>query len=209
VNDFATDKVTGIFGGTFDPPHIGHINVARQMIDGGHVEQVLLIPAASPPHKCDSSISDAQKRLEMVRLAADEHSDIFVSDLELQRTGPSYTVDTAAHFDTILGNRLRIIIGMDSLVDLHTWYRSDELISAYRFLIYCRPGIETPDESELVAVFGKSNARRLVNGLVLGPPVDISATRLRTELAKGKDCSAALPSAVAHYIAATNLYREM
>jgi nicotinate-nucleotide adenylyltransferase len=208
VNAFATDRLTGIFGGTFDPPHIGHINVARQMIDGGHVRQVILIPAASPPHKCDSTISAANRRLEMTRLAVEEHPDLFVSDLELQRDGPSYTIDTAKHFAEIFGAQLRIIIGMDSLRDLHTWYQSEDLISNYRFLIYGRPGVEPLGEAELAANYGDANGRRLACGLVGGPPVNLSATQLRKELAAGKDCSAALPSAVAHYIAATNLYRE-
>lgn len=201
--------IVGLFGGTFDPVHTGHLNVVRNLLAGGHIDRCVLVPAARSPLKRDRDITADAHRLAMLRLAAGTIPGgvVTVSDVELRRGGLSYTIVTAAEFAGEYGARLRLIIGMDSLRDLHRWHEGVRLAQEYTFLIYQRPGCVAPTAAELAARFGAAAGARLAAGIVPGTTVAVSASELRASLAAGKDVQALLPSPVCEYIAQQHLYR--
>ncbi len=207
MTDPDPSRVTGIFGGTFDPVHKGHLDLAHQLCDGGHLEQVLFLPAYVPPHKRDREITPAHHRLAMLHLAIDEIPHFFLSEHEISAGTTVYTIDTAAHFAQCLGDRLRLIIGMDSLRDLHKWYRASDLIQNYRLLIYRRPGYPIPSVRELQERFGESAAATLAEAMVDGPEYDVSSTEIREKVRQGGSVDALLPDGVAQYIHSHGLYR--
>lgn len=198
----------GIYGGSFDPVHNGHLHVARQLLASGRVGQVVFVPAALPPHKLHRRLASAADRLAMLRLALAGSPELALSEFELAHPGPSYTILTAEHFAAELGGeRLRLILGLDSLPDLHRWYRGRELAERFRFLIFRRPGTPVPSLAELTAQFGPEPARRLFAGVIDGPGCDISSTAVREALAGEIDCAGLLPPVVHAYIKTRGLYR--
>ena len=200
--------ITAIFGGTFDPIHNGHLGLAQAVIDSGHADHVTFIPARIPPHKQEKTVTDGATRLKMIQLAIADNPQLSVSDWELQRNDVSYTWHTANHFAAIHGDRLRLLIGMDSLVDLHTWYKSIDLVNQFRFIVYRRPESPSPPQAELEQQFGKAAAARLISAIIDGPPFSVSSTAIRQRAAKGKAIASLLPNAVTAYITANQLYKE-
>jgi len=198
--------VTGLFGGTFDPPHLGHVRLAQQLLTRGDVAQVVFLPAAQPPHKRHRRITAAADRLAMLALAVAEIPGCFVSDLELQRPGPSYTIDTVQTFAETFGPRLRLVLGMDSLRDLHLWHRSAELVAACSLLIYRRPGCAVPELATLTRQFGPEAAARLAGAIVDGPETDLSSTAIRARIRAGQSADDLLPPPVWRYIQMHHLY---
>lgn len=197
---------TAIFGGTFDPVHVGHLNLARQLLERRGLAQFVFVPAARPPHKQDQAIAPAAARLAMLELALAGEPRFFVSDFELRRRRLSYTVDTATHFGRRFGDRLFLVIGADSLRDLHCWHASARLVSTFNLLVYPRPGYPLPAAADLAARFGAANAARLLAAVVPGTEVDVSSTEIRARLAAGKSVNGLLPPPVIEYIQAQRLY---
>ena len=112
----------GVFGGTFNPPHVGHLIVAETARESLHLDKVLFVPSAFPPHKSSRSLLDPDRRVEMVKLAISGNSSFELSDLEIQRGGRSYTVDTLRILSTLYPRaQLYLLIGIDNLVELHAW----------------------------------------------------------------------------------------
>ena len=132
----------GIFGGTFNPIHNGHLIVGRDVRRGFSLDIVCLIPAAVPPHKESKDVAKAEYRLAMTRLAVEGDLDFSVSDVELKRSGPSYTIDTIAHFESILpdDSELFFIVGMDAFLDIETWKSYKDLFQEVPFIVMSRPG---------------------------------------------------------------------
>jgi len=119
----------GVFGGTFDPPHNGHVSVARQLLESGDLDEILWIPASTPPHKPADGPSPAEIRLEMARAATAESPGQSVSDLELQREGPSYTVDTLRALRSVRPDaELVLIVGSDQFAVLDSWHDAPDLV---------------------------------------------------------------------------------
>ncbi len=203
-----TDKITGIFGGSFDPVHKGHIQIASNLIELGHVQQIIFIPAAQAPHKQSQMPAPDHHRLEMLRLAIAERPDLFISTFELQRGGLSYTIHTAEHFAEIFHDKLRILIGMDSLVDLHLWYESAKLVEIADFITYRRPDSPMPDKDQLIRHFGEKSARMLLDGIVSAQEYDISSTMVRHQCRAGISPHGLLPEPVSKYIINNGLYQE-
>ena len=132
----------GIFGGTFNPIHNGHLIVGRDIRRGFSLDIVCLIPAAVPPHKESRDVAKAEYRLEMTRLAVEDDLDFSVSDVELKRSGPSYTIDTIGHFESVLpdDSELFFIVGMDAFLDIETWKSYKDLFQEVPFIVMSRPG---------------------------------------------------------------------
>lgn len=198
-----------LFGGTFDPVHHGHLIVARAVAEARGFERVTLIPANCPPHKAPARASAAD-RLAMLRLAVQGDGLFEVSDLELGRAGPSYTLDTLQAVRGKMGKaNLHWLIGMDSLADLPHWHRVEEVLGLARIVIAGRPGPE--GESVLEGLAGKlavSHLARLRAGVVPTPLIDISSTDIRRRVCEGKSVGYLVPEAVARYIAERGLYQE-
>jgi nicotinate-nucleotide adenylyltransferase len=196
----------GILGGTFDPPHIGHLWLATVAADELDLGKVLLVPAASPPHKRRRSISHAADRVLMTRLAAANDPRLDVSLVELEREGPSYTVDTLAD----LGHRhpdtdLVLILAADSLAQIDTWREPDRLLELASWAVGPRPGTPLPSRAELVARWGRSASRIHLLG---GPSLDVSGTLIRRRVAAGRAIRYLVPRAVEELIVNRGLYRR-
>lgn len=203
----STGAPLAVFGGTFDPVHNGHLLLARQVLAGGHASQVVFLPAAVPPHKARRPISPARHRLAMLERALADQPQCTVSDYELQRPPPSYTIDTADHFNALYGDHWRWLIGSDSLQDLHHWYRARDLVQRCRFLVYRRPGCEPPNADALGRQFGPEIGAQLAASLIPGPTSEVSATEIRRRVAAGEPLGDLTPPPVAEYIRTARLYR--
>ena len=181
--------VTGILGGSFNPPHRGHLALARTVLDLGLAESVVLIPAAQPPHKATPTEADAATRLAMARLLASEDQRLTVDGLELDRRGPSYTVDTVRELSARNPDRqYRLIIGSDMAKSFATW-------RDYRELLRLAPPLVAERPDSLFAGSPEDNYPGMTlpeiavmqSGRFAMTPVDISSTMVRKLLAEGAD----------------------
>ncbi len=133
-------KRIGLFGGTFNPIHIGHVQVIREVKEGFDLDKIFIIPSALPPHKETAGIIDALDRIEMIRLAFSNDPDFVVSDVELKRSGFSYTIDTVRHFKSILpeNTELYFIVGLDAFLEVDTWKSYKVLFLLIPFIVMSR-----------------------------------------------------------------------
>lgn len=196
----------GVFGGTFNPIHNGHLLIAEAAREEYGLEKVIFVPTSHPPHKDSRGIAANQLRYDMVRLAIEDNPFFFVSDVELVRAGPSYTVDTMRYFHERYpeDTEFYFIMGTDTLLDLPTWKYADELMQLTHFLSALRPRYRT-DLSILTKRFG-SSARENIH-LLHTPEMEISATDLRRRFSTGQSTRYLLPSAVQQYIQANEIYQ--
>ena len=195
----------GILGGTFDPPHLGHLWLASLAADAMGLERIIFMPAAQPPHKRGRRISPIVDRLLMTRLAIGGNDLFELSTLEVGRAGPSYTVDSVEELRTYHDATLFLIMSADSLAQIDSWHEPDRLLSLIEWLIGPRPGTEPPDPEGLRARFGAA-ADRI--HLLDGPSLDVSATQVRERVAAGQTIRYLVPQAVEELIAERGLYRR-
>ena len=193
---------TGLFGGTFDPIHNGHIKVAQAAKNSLGLDRVIFIPAGAPPHKTDKKVSDKEHRLLMTRLAADAVG-AEVSDWEIRQDKKSYSVDLVRHFkEQLPEDDLFFIIGADSFRDLPLWYRYRDMLLMCTFLVVSRPDV--PKETLLSKYAGDEIPPRVffLDDIL----VDISSTDIRQTVAEGGDISRLVPPEVLEYIKTHELY---
>lgn len=198
----------GLYGGSFDPVHIGHLVIARAVAESLDLERVIFLPSARPPHKQSGTLASADHRARMVRLAIGDESIFELSDYDLTRSGPTYTVETIDHFATALGPQAHLhwIIGKDSLVEIPTWKSADNLIDTCRIITAARPGPTDIDWSAITESVGESRAHKLREGIVETPMIDISSTQIRERLSVGRSIRHLTPDAVHEYIFENHLY---
>ena len=200
---------TAFFGGTFDPIHNGHLALAREVLNRGLADRILLVPAATPPHKNIRQISPFEHRLAMVRLAIRNEPGFEWSDVEMRRTGKSYTIDTLAELSASgRYGEILLLIGSDSLRQLHLWFRCHDLVRDYRMIVYPRRD-ETITESELRLHWSPEETEKLLSFLLVpAPEFAFSSTQIREIVKKEgiKKISELVSSAVAGYIATHRLY---
>lgn len=201
-----TGKGLGILGGTFDPIHIGHLRIAEAVYERIALEQIIFIPAFVPPHKVGQDYAPAEQRYAMTELAVKPYPHFTVSDMELRRSGVSYTIDTLRELRQIYPDKeLYFIIGADSVAQLHTWNSINEMLQLATFVAAGRPGYEGVME-EVVHHLGVAAAERIM--LLHTPEYDISSTEIRTRLHEGASLAGLVPRAVEQYINAHNLYQR-
>lgn len=179
----------GILGGTFNPPHRGHLALAKTVLEKGLSDTVLLIPAAIPPHKANPLEADSETRLAMTRLLSREDARIQVDDLELRRSGPSFTIDTIRELICQYPEeRFRLVIGSDMAKSFATWKEYRELLKLAPPLVAERPDSEFTGSPE--EMFPGMSARErdvIQSGRFVMSPVDISSTMIRELLADGAE----------------------
>jgi nicotinate-nucleotide adenylyltransferase len=193
----------GIFGGTFNPPHIGHLIVIESVQDQERFDTVLFVPSASPPNKQagmqDGTLAPAADRLRMTQLAIQGNAKFEVSDIEVRRSGPSFTIDTvdaltALHPDASLS----LIIGSDNLLEFHTWKSPKDIIAKTGLVVMSRPGFDLrlahPEYARLAKVMNV-------------PQVGISGTDIRRRVKLGRSIRYLVPKQVEDFIRHSNLYR--
>lgn len=187
----------GFLGGTFNPPHNGHLSAAQACLGGLKLERVIFIPASVPPHKSGGDLASPRDRMQMVRLAVGKRSRFQVSTIEMRRKGPSFTIDTVRALSRRFPSRgLFFIIGADTVAEIPTWHRYREIIKLVRFAVVRRPGHRWAPLA--------GHARNFT--LVPSRGLAYSSRRLRAQLARGQKYPAGLPRPVARYIARKGLY---
>jgi len=132
----------GLFGGTFNPIHYGHLRASLEVKETFRLDKIYLIPSAIPPHKSPHGVVDAKDRFHMIQLAISDQSDLVVSDVELDRPGPSYSIDTVHHFQNMLpkDTRFYLILGTDAFYDIDTWKAYKDFFDLVPMIIMLRPG---------------------------------------------------------------------
>jgi len=191
----------GLLGGTFDPPHLGHLALARAARDQLALDELRWVPAGAPWQKAMRLLTPAADRLAMVHALVAGEARMRVDDVEIRRAGPSYTIDTVLawrreHPDA----RLFLVVGQDQYARLHTWHRWRELLDAVTLAVAGRDGAPPQPPDELAGVPHRMVAIDL-------PPVAVSSTAVRDAVARGADVRAQVGTAVADYIARHRLYR--
>ena len=195
----------GIMGGTFDPIHMGHLITAEMVRSAACLDRVLFIPSARPPHKDGTRAASAEDRLAMTECAIQENPYFSVSDIELRREGPSYTVDTIAELQHRLdGAELFFITGADAMNDLYRWHEPKRLLCSCQFIVATRQG--TPLDETLLAEQFTAEERRHIH-VVPTPHLEISSTMIRARVRAGKSIRHLVPRAVEEYIVGRGLYR--
>ncbi len=196
----------GVIGGTFDPIHIAHLVIAEEARVRLNLDRVVFVPAATPPHKVDNDISSVEHRLAMVELAIATNPYFFLSRVDIERSGPCYTIDTIKLLRDEWGPGVEIyfIMGQDSLVDILTWHEPQRLIRLCRLVVLSRPGYKA-DLEELEALLpGITSHTHILNS----PELDISSSDIRQRVREGLPIKYQVPEAVEEYIYAHGLYRD-
>ena len=201
---------TGILGGTFDPIHLGHLITAQYAFNHLTLDRVLLVPSAAPVHRPRHMPADAEHRLRMCRLAAASIPGFEVSDVEVSRAEPSYTVLTLRYLKASMdpAEEIVLLVGEDNLPTIHTWHRFGEILSIAALAILPRPSCEPVKLGPLRATLGPARAAALLASRIPCPLVPVSATEIRERVREGKPISGLVPGSVAAYISAANLYRD-
>lgn len=195
----------GVLGGTFDPPHIGHLWLATLAADQLGLSKVLFMPAAAPPHK-RRRMTKAIDRLLMARLAIGDDPRFELCAIEMERPGPSYTVDSIAELQRLYPDaELCLIMAADSLAAIDTWREPDLLLERVPWAVGPRPGSEIPTRAALQERFG-AQAQRIA--LLEGPALDVSSSELRARVAAGRAIRYLVPRAVEQLIVERRLYHR-
>jgi nicotinate-nucleotide adenylyltransferase len=199
-----------LFGGTFDPIHVGHTTVAAAAARQLGAAQVVFIPAKVSPLKGFFPLARDADRLRMIELALAGHAEFTVSDCELQRPAPSYTLDTVRQFQQQYGPETAIhwLIGADGIGDLVHWHKITELIDACHLTTMRRPGYPPPDFERFEPRWGPQRVAKLQQDVIETPLVDISSTEVRRRLAADEDVTGVLHPDVLQYIHTHHLYRK-
>ena len=199
------DKIA-IFGGSFNPIHLGHLSVAKCALDECRLKKVIFLPNANPPHKNKEGIIPAIHRYNMVSLAIEDFNDFEISDYEMNSDKPSYTINTMRYMKSAFNAELFFIIGADSLYTLNLWKSYDELIHECSFIVADRNCTEGENLKNAVLELEKKGGRAEI---IKMPKIDVTSTMIRQYILSGKDISAYVPGKVNEYITANNLYQTI
>ena len=197
-----------LFGGTFDPIHSGHVKVAEFAFDYIGGDELVFVVAKRSPHKCVFPSVEGSFRLEMVDLAVAGKDNFRVSDCELHRGDPSYTIDTVSSFIEEYGPDTDFywLVGADMVKDLPRWHEVDQLLDLCNVCVMYRGGFGEPDFSEFSGL-GAERVEKLKKNVICTPLIDVSSTEVRTKLACGEDLRGVLCPPVLEFIEKNGLYR--
>lgn len=198
----------GIIGGSFDPVHIGHLIIAQDAAERLELSEVVFIPAAIPPHKQHLQRIDAGHRLNMLKLATESDLRFSVSDIEVQRGGVSYTVDTLRNLcDVYPDATLLLIVGSDTLMDLHTWHEIEEILERCDVATFLRPGEDAVGEIRDKIQLPAEHKERLLENVIDAHQIEVSSSEIRMRLAEGLSIRYLVPPEVEMYIYEHGLYQ--
>ncbi len=200
----STERI-GLMGGSFNPIHIGHVNMARAALDGGYVDRIIFLPSGNPPHK-KAGLMDKEDRYAMTCLAIEGEEKMSVSREEIDREGVIYTVDTLTRLKEQMPQaKLYYLIGADTVHQLHTWRRAADVIRLCAFLVMMRPG---EDEEKTLEAIEDWKAKGADMTLMSGRLHDVSSSEIRALLLGGESAGRLVPEAVLAYIREKNLYQD-
>jgi nicotinate-nucleotide adenylyltransferase len=223
-------KRIGLFGGTFNPIHRGHLQVIQEVRAAFELDRILLIPAALPPHKEPRGVADARDRMHMIKLAVSNDPTLMqtvtVSDVELERPGPSYSIDTVRYFWQKMSEEteLYFILGLDAFLEINTWKSFRDLFLLIPFIVMTRANARHDDDS-MRQVLGDYLQSKISNSYRFSAPqscylddekepvfifkvtpIDISSTKIREFVKKGSGIESMVPGKVADFIKTKGLY---
>lgn len=194
----------GIFGGTFNPVHNGHIHLAQAAYDHLKLDKLIIVPSNIPPHKSAEGICPNDIRLEMCRLAFSEHINFEVSEYEIQRKGKSYSIYTVEHFRMLYPqSKLFLIVGSDMFMSFDKWYRFEEILKSVSLAVVSRNN----DDMEQLEKKSMELSRYGKTDIIRVPSYPVSSTEIRSKIKNGEKYSCYLPEKVVQYISLNNLYR--
>ncbi len=220
-------KKVGLFGGTFNPIHYGHLNLAKKVQESFKLDLIYFIPAALPPHKNSANLTDFQNRFEMISLAISNSNKFRISDVEMARPGISYTIDTVRYFKSTFPEnyQLFLLMGLDAVFEINTWKSFQDLLKLIPFIVMIRPGLniqEKPFSWAKLTDYLKTNISAGYNFSKKDfcyhhknrpsiftcniSPRDISSSNIRELIRKNKPFRHLLPKEVADYIKTKGLY---
>ncbi len=199
-----------LFGGTFDPVHHGHTTVANYACNYINAEKTIFIPAKRSVLKDFAPKANDLQRYEMLSLAIADNDKFELSDYEIKKTKPSFTLDTVKYFKNKLNRQYDLywLIGADAIKDFPLWYKVEDLIDTCDLCLICRAGFEKPDFSSFKKQWGLQRVEKMQKNTIETPLIDINSTEIRKLLAQNKDVDNMLNPSVAKYIKKYNLYRQ-
>jgi len=208
-------KLIGVLGGTFDPVHLGHIHLAKTILQQTYLHHIKLVPCYQSPHR-NQTHSSAKHRMEMLKLAIANTTNLELDLFELKSPRPSYTIESIKHFHSRLpeGYALCFIMGADAFAQFTLWNQWQEILKLCHIIVATRPGVDTscktlPKDFPASIVANATKLNKQSSGLIWFTdikPLDISATTIRHFIQTGKDASAFLPPKVWSYIKEHKLY---
>jgi nicotinate-nucleotide adenylyltransferase len=199
----------GVFGGTFDPVHYGHLLAAECCREQCRLDQVWFLPAAVPPHKQHTDMASSEHRLAMLQLAIGGHEPFVLSRLEIDRGGLSYTVDTLASLvEQQPAAEWYFLMGSDSLADLPGWREPARICELATIVVVVRPSAPPPDFAPLAGMVSAARLQHMREHVVRMPLVDLSSREIRRCVAEGRSIRFRTPRAVEKYIETHGLYRS-
>jgi len=210
----------GLFGGTFNPVHWGHLRAAEEIREMFDLKQVIFIPTNISPHKESKEIVPADHRLKMLDLAVRDNPLFFASDVELKRPGKSYSIETINHFKHTFGEELILffILGIDAFLEITSWKNYQELFSLCNFIVMTRPGYEVKELHQLIPARVKKDflyqpdKKRFIHSSHFSiyftevTPIDISSQSIRTLIRDGHSVKYLLPGGVENYVKEHKFY---
>ena len=195
-----------IFGGTFDPIHIGHIHIAYEALYNLHLDKVLFMPAGNPPHKTNKIVTDAKIRYDLVKKAIEGEACFEISDYEINKKESSYTYKTVELFSELERNiEWYFLIGVDSLMDLDRWKNVDRILDSCKLTVYNRAGFTMEEIFKQKQYIEKKFSKEIV--FLNMPVIDISSTNIRKNINRGRNVNYLLPSGVETIIDKLQLYK--
>jgi len=204
------ERKIALFGGTFDPVHLGHTAIAAAAATHTGAEKVVFIPAKCSPLKDSFPIASDEDRFAMIALAIADNKKFQLSDYELKKPEPSYSLQTVRQFQTDYGSNTSIywLAGADSIDELPRWYGIVELIEECNLCAMFRAGCEPPDFAKFAAIWGPQRVEKLQRNVIQTPLIDINSTEIRNRLAAGHDVADMLHPPVSDYIRKHGLYQS-
>jgi nicotinate-nucleotide adenylyltransferase len=204
----SSDNRIGIFGGSFDPLHMGHLVVAQDAKEKLGLSEVIFVPAAIPPHKQHLQQSSFEHRMNMLNAVLESELRFSVSDVEIQRGGISYSFETVCEFKKLYPDaQLVLIVGTDTLIDLHNWYNIDELLELCEVASFVRPGESDFTQLRKKVRLSEKNKERVLNSTFESHAIGISSSEIRMRVAEGLSIRYLVPAEVEIYIFEHSLYK--
>jgi len=206
---FAVARNIGLFGGTFDPPHLGHLIIAQSLVEQVPLDRMVFVPSGHPPHKQDRVLTAGDYRIRMLELALADNPAFSISDWELHQASLTYTIHSVRHYhEEYPDAQLFWIIGADNLADLPTWHQFDRLIEEVQIVTAWRGGFDIDRVlAGLRPQLTEAQFERLRTRVVRTPQIEICAQDLRTRVRAGLTLRYHVPPAVENYIRREGLYR--
>jgi nicotinate-nucleotide adenylyltransferase len=223
TEELATErKRIGLFGGTFNPIHFGHLRAAEEVKEFFNLDKIIFIPARIPPHKEEKAIVAPEERLNMLKLAIQDNPCFEISDFEIQRNSKSYSIITIEHFQKRLGfdTSLFFLMGMDAFLEINTWKDFAQLFSLTNFIIMSRPGYPKKTSADLLPIDGNENFAYIPDGnyyihlsgnklffqaITL---LDFSSRAIRSRLKGKQSIRYLVPLVIEHFIKKHGLYQD-